>query len=293
MKARDVAETTRRAYLGDLARFLRWAEKRLEGRFDPASVTPIDVAAYRDELREKAGQSPASVNRNLASLRWFFAHLKQGGQIPDDPTEPIRGMRMMRATQPQALAPTDINALLRAARSTGWETARPRNYTLVQLPVQTGLRLAELLHLRWEDVSVRPKSGTLRVRAGKGLKERIIPLNHTARKVLADWKAACVARGALKEYVFASSKGNPLSSGAVELLLRELAQRARISGRVSPHVLRHTFATQYLIKHPGDLVGLASLLGHDSIATTAIYTKPTLESLAEKVEDSPLNVYHS
>lgn len=91
-------------------------------------------------------------------------------------------------------------------------------------------------------------------------------------------------------FVFGSSRA--LSPRAVQLLLGELAQRARITGnRVSPHSMRHTFATQYLDKHPGDLVGLASLLGHDSISTTAVYTKPTVESLAEKVEAIPINAF--
>lgn len=290
---RDVAPTTRRAYVGDALRFARWMTERSRRRFQPKSVTPIDVVGYREHLLKVAGHGPRSINRSLASLRQFFRTLKEEGHVGDVPTERLRGVRIVRATSPQALSAAEVHALLRAARTSGWKQGQLRNVTIVQLFVQTGLRLSELLHLRWEDLSVRAKSGILRVRAGKGLKERILPLNRTARKALADWKAALAPeRARPHEHVFASKRDGALTARAIERLFTELAQRARLRDRkVTPHTLRHTFAAHYLASHPADLVGLAALLGHDSIATTAIYTKPTAESLAEKVEAVPLNAY--
>ena len=292
LELEDLAPKTRRAYGGDLSRFLDWFAKRGGDGLQLEAVTPIDIGSYRDELLAH-GKKPASIQRSLASLRKFFGWLKEQGRIPDSPAEKIRGIRQVRSTAPKSLTNAEVNALFRAARSTGFPRDRLRNYMLVQLLAQTGLRLSELIELRWDDLQVKQRKGTLRVRDGKGRKARNIPLNATARSVLEDWENALRERHEKPPpQVVVSHRGEPMSPRSVQLLVADLARRASIDRqRVSPHVLRHTFALSYLSRHQGDLVGLANLMGHESISTTAIYAQPTEEDLATRMEELPLNAY--
>jgi integrase/recombinase XerC len=141
-----------------------------------------------------------------------------------------------------------MQALLRAAGQTRHGLAR-RNYALVTVLAETGLRVSELCGLRRDDLELRERSGQLRVRQGKGRKERVLPLNSNARR-------------ALRVYL------------ADRLSSNELGQRAHIRRlAVTPHLMRHTFAVRYLKRNPGRLLELAALLGHDSLDTTAIYTR--------------------
>jgi integrase/recombinase XerC len=130
----------------------------------------------------------------------------------------------------------------------------------------------------------------VRVREGKGGKTRDVPLNATARRAL---RLYLGTRGpAADEPLFASKRGTPVTVRSIQAVISVLARRARITRlKVSPHTLRHTFALNYLQHNPGKLVELADLLGHDSLDTTAIYTRPSVESLAQDLERSPLNVY--
>lgn len=192
--------------------------------------------------------------------------------------------------QPRGLQEPEIHALLRAAGESRHGLAQ-RNYALVQLMIQTGLRVGEVASLLIADLVLRDRSGRIRIREGKGGKAREVPLNATARRAV---RLYLETRGkpAADEPLCTSKHGTPVTIRSIQAVVAALARRASIKRlTVSPHTLRHTFALNYLQHNPGKLVELAHLLGHDSLDTTALYTRPSAESLAQDLERSPLNVY--
>jgi site-specific recombinase XerD len=160
----------------------------------------------------------------------------------------------------------------------------------VQLLVQAGLRVGEVAALRIADITAHERSGLVRIREGKGLKAREVPLNATARRALRLYLDAR-SGGAPMEPLFSSERGGAMPTRTIQAVIAHLSRRAKIDRvRVSAHTLRHTFALNYLRQSPGKLVELASLLGHESLDTTAIYTRPSSEELAQDLERSRLNV---
>jgi integrase/recombinase XerC len=157
--------------------------------------------------------------------------------------------------------------------------------------VHTGVRVSEVAALSVGDLMLYDRSGAVCIRDGKGRKARSIPLNATARRALRlylETRELPAPTAAL----WASTRGTPMTIRAIQAVIAALAQRARLTRvRVSPHTLRHSFALTYLKQNPGKLVELATLLGHDSLETTALYTRPSTEDLAADLERSPLNVY--
>ena len=186
-----------------------------------------------------------------------------------------------------------------------------RDYAILQLLLQTGLRLGECAALDAEDLVVGERGGHLTVRAGKGNKARPVPLNATARTALAEYAAvrlgvaptlAAVARAWPRRRADAggtplwrSQKGGRLSAAAMRCTIARLvadgARRGLVPPEASAHTLRHTFAAHYLQAQPGDLLGLAALLGHASLDTTRLYAGPTAAQLAARVDRLALNAY--
>jgi site-specific recombinase XerD len=164
-----------------------------------------------------------------------------------------------------------VRALLRAAgRSQPFD--RERNYALVQLLLQAGLRASETVSLRRADLALYARSGQVRVRREGGKRGRTLPLNGTARRALRSYLAS---RREVKadEPVFLSRRKRALSVRKLQVLLRTLGQRARIARPVTPYTLRHTFALDFLDRNRGQLAELQALLGHESGETTAAYTR--------------------
>jgi site-specific recombinase XerD len=166
-----------------------------------------------------------------------------------------------------------------------------RNYALVQLMLQTGLRIGEVAALRRADITVRERAGALRVRHGKGLKDREVPLNATARRALRQVFERDPAPARPEEPVFRSTRGEPLPVRSIQNTIAGLVRRAGLKrAGISAHSLRHTFALAWLRQHPGKLVELAQLLGHESLDTTAVYTRASTEDLARDVEQTAFNL---
>ena len=199
-------------------------------------------------------------------------------------------MKMVRNTRPVGLNEPEVHAMLRVAGESSHGLAS-RNYAIVQLFIQAGLRVSEVSELRISDVVAHERSGVVRIRQGKGMKAREIPLNATARRAL---RLYLETRGEHKpdDAFFISDRGGPMPTRTIQSVISQLAKRAKITRvKVSAHTLRHTFALNYLRQNPGKLVELSQLLGHESLDTTAIYTRPSSEELAEDLERSRLNVY--
>ena len=180
----------------------------------------------------------------------------------------------------------------------------------MQLLLQTGIRLSECSAITFGDISFGERSGMLIVRAGKGNKVRSVPLNASARDALANYVGPRlgVERLSIKtvtakwpkqkspqlfEPVFESQKGGALTTSAMGQMIADLVKAADtlVPEETSAHTLRHTFARNYLTQYPGDIVGLATLLGHSSLDTTRLYSQPSVEQLSVRVEQLNINAY--
>jgi site-specific recombinase XerD len=185
-----------------------------------------------------------------------------------------------------------------------------RNYAIIQVLLQTGIRLSECSALTFTDITFGERSGVLRVHKGKGNKVRSVPLNASAREAIAVYVAPrlSIEKPSLKTVaakwprptsvealapLWLSQKGGKLSTSAMGQMIAELVKDAGdlVPEETSAHSLRHTFARNYLAQYTDDLVGLATLLGHSSLETTRLYSQPSLHQLARRVEQLKSNAY--
>ncbi|MGH3184066.1 MAG: tyrosine-type recombinase/integrase [Streptosporangiaceae bacterium] len=236
-----------------------------------------------------AGRRPATVNRRLDALRRLCRWARGTGTLSADAASNVRPMRTIRNRQPAGLTDIESHALLRAAGASSHGLAT-RTYALVQLMLQAGLRVGEVAALHVGDITMNDRSGCVRIRQGKGLKAREVPLNATARRALKQHLEHRQAPGH-DATLFVSSRETAMPVRTIQSVIASIAHRARLKRvAVSAHTLRHTFALGYLRDNPGKLVELASLLGHESLDTTAVYTRPSHDDLATDLERSHLNV---
>lgn len=277
----DLSAVTVRGYLHDLDLFLRWwQERRPQARLE--KLTGQDVTAYRDHLIDERHARPATVNRRLESLRRFFRWARQQRivkQAVEVTTRPVR----RRQRRPAELKGEELRNL-RMAVGACRPSVAPRNHALVELFLQTGLRLEEVAVLRGADVTVHERSGVVRVRRGKGRKEREVALNAPARRAL---RAYFDQRGEPEPHgpVFLNPRGDAMSVRTIQYTITELGRRAGITRlAVTPQLLRHTFAHLYRHKYPDRLEELKAILGHESVETTSLYTLPSDDAITETLE---------
>jgi integrase/recombinase XerC len=284
LAAEDLALSTVRAYRGDLEAFCRWyAPHRLE------ALTSVDLIGYRQYLSQERRLQPASVNRKLEALRRFCRWAHQHGRLRSNVAAEVKLARPVRGVRPAGLTEAEAHGLLRAAGQSPHGLGK-RNYALLQVMLQTGLRVGEIAGLRISDVLLRERAGTVRVRHGKGRKERQVPLNASARRGLSAYLKSRQGQHP-HDPLFCSETGAAISVRSIQAMVSNLARRAKITRiPISAHTTRHTFALAFLQQNPGKLVELAALLGHESLDTTAIYTQPSAEEMAEDLERSRLNV---
>jgi len=284
----DLAPATLRGYRYDLRHFLAWHRTVQDRPFTIEGLAEYELIAYRQHM-VAGGLRPATVNRRLDALRRLCRWGRGTGALSADAAGNVRPMRTIRNRQPAGLTDVEIHALLRAAGASSHGLAA-RNYALVQLMLQAGLRIGEVAVLRVADVNMNDRSGSVRIRQGKGLKARDVPLNATGRRAL---KQHLEQRGAPGKTaaLFTGSRETAMPVRTIQAVVASVARRARLTRvPVSAHTLRHTFALGYLRDNPGKLLELASLLGHESLDTTAIYTRPSGDDLAADLERSHLNV---
>jgi integrase/recombinase XerD len=271
---RGAARNTLAAYASDLADFAAFlAPER------PASASPGQISAYLAHL-SAAGLSARTAARRLSALRQFFRFLAQEGMRADDPTL-LTVSPKLPAALPKALTEAEVAALIAGAASLP-PPQGPRAAALVELLYASGLRASECVSLPFS--ALRAEGLMVAVR-GKGGRERLVPIPPRARA------AAEAARDpkAPSRFLFPSrAASGHLTRQGLALLLKQAALAAGLDpARVSPHVLRHSFAT-HLLARGADLRSLQLLLGHADIATTQIYTKVLEERLAQAVAKHPL-----
>ncbi len=260
-----LARNTLAAYGSDLARFARWAAAA--GRSGWGAVEPDDVVAWLGSLRA-AGQAEASIARRLVAVRMCLRHQVAEGRLAKDPASRIPSPLLARAL-PRSLGPDDVDALLTAPRGDGWLALRDR--ALLEVLYACGARVSEAVRLRLDELE--PRLRVLRL-VGKGSKTRIVPLGERAQAALGRWIAEGrprVAGANRPPQVFLTKSGRPLDRTTAWRRVKAAAALAGILIDVSPHTLRHSFAS-HLIEGGADLRSVQEMLGHASIRTTEVYT---------------------
>jgi integrase/recombinase XerD len=277
---RGLARLSVEAYARDLARFAAFASGA--GAQRPADLRREHVTGFLAQL-EAAGLGARSRARALVAVRRFAAHALRRGRLTRDPSEGVETPRLPRAL-PRTLRPDETTALIEAA-----DPERPlglRDRAMLEVLYGGGLRVSELVGLPLGAVDRR--AGVLRIR-GKGGRERLTPLGEPARAALEAWleegRPRLAARASRpSDAVFLSRRGAPMTRQNFFGRLRALALRAGVPReRVSPHVLRHAFATD-LLEGGADLRAVQTLLGHADLSTTQIYTHVSRSRLRETVE---------
>jgi integrase/recombinase XerD len=284
---RGASHNTMAAYRRDL---LDFAGHRANRGGSVRAASRDDIKAYIAML-SRSGAAGSTQARRLSALRQFFAFLYSDGIRKDDPTDAIDAPRRERPL-PKVLSRADVEALLAAARATSDRSAEGmRLLCVVEMLYASGLRVSELVTLPL--AAVRNREGFLLVR-GKGQKERLAPLNKPAREAIAVWLSVRddflpkgQRRAHADRYLFPSRgvEGH-ITRRRLHQMLKELALKANIDpAKLSPHVLRHAFAT-HLVEGGADLRSVQTLLGHADIATTQIYTHVAKDRLTQVVEQA-------
>ena len=260
---------TRRGYLADLRDYARWVRATYSEEFDPRDITADDVTTYASYLTTVRKAKPATANRKLAALSTFCRWAVQAKILRSDPT---RGVQLKKQVKnaPKALSRSDLNRLVRKAK----QSSNALHLAVILTLVNTGLRVGELIALDRSDVEINARSGQIVVRQGKGSKYREVPLNAEARGAIAAYLDVRPQPDRVTDRLFLGQRGEPLTSSGVWRMLDKYARQARLT-EVSPHVLRHTFATLLLRESKVDLVTVADLLGHENVSTTMRYTRST------------------
>ncbi len=278
---RGASQNTYDAYRRDLARYLQYLGG--EGQ-DGETATPEAVRGFLADLAAE-GLAARTQARKLSAIRQFHGFLVLEGHRPDDPTSTVDAPRLGRPL-PKVLQFDEVEALLNAVQGIeGWRGARIR--ALLEILYATGLRVSELVGLRLSSLSRDGRIVTVR---GKGGKERLVPLGDAARRAVADWlplRASLLGKKSKAvPWLFPSraAAGHMTRDGFAKQL-RETALAAGLDpARVSPHVLRHAFAT-HLLANGADLRSVQQMLGHSDISTTQIYTHVLDQRLKSLVQD--------
>ena len=265
-----LSANTRQAYVTDLKQFLSWLKKPL------VEVSGGDISAYLGH-RFRAGANARSSARLLSSLRKFYGWLLRERLITADPCAGIDSPRLGRPI-PDSLSERDVESLLEAPSIQ--QPLGLRDKAMLELLYATGLRVSELVKLQLNQVDSH--RGLVRL-MGKGGKERLVPMGEEASIWLDRYLAE--ARGLLlgprqSDSLFVTQRGGPMTRQAFWYLIKRHAKRAGITRPLSPHTLRHAFAT-HLLNHGADLRVVQMLLGHSSLSTTQIYTHVAQERLKQ------------
>jgi len=255
---------TVRSYASDLQQL----SEMLDGKFD---LTPNTLRAY---LRQH-GTSPVTRARKLSALRTFVKHLKRAGVMKTDPTDALEAP-FRRKKLPKALSMTQTTELL---DQPGESKSPLRDHALLELMYAAGLRASEVSGANMQDIDMRECSILIR---GKGNKQRISLFGNTCKSALMDYIQSERAAPKGHDALFTNSYGGRITTRTIQNVVKRWAALAGLPPETSPHTLRHSFAT-HLLDRGADLKTVQQLLGHESLATTQIYTHLSIERLHKVV----------
>ncbi|MEZ5095405.1 MAG: site-specific tyrosine recombinase XerD [Nocardioides sp.] len=278
---RGLAANTLTSYRRDLRRYLRFLAEEGLGELD--SVNEATVTGFLARLREGDADHPplgaASAARTLVAVRGFHRFAVRDGLADADPAAAVKPPAPAKRL-PKALPLADVEAILAAAGSAGTALAL-RDRALLEVLYGTGARISEAVGLDVDDLDLVDGSAHLR---GKGGKERMVPVGAFAREAVSDYlvraRPGLVAAGSGIPALFLNSRGGRLSRQSAWAVLTRAAERAGVTRDVSPHTLRHSFAT-HLLEGGADVRVVQELLGHASVTTTQVYTLVTVDNLRE------------
>ena len=274
---RNYSENTLDAYMSDLQKLLDYVGS--EG------LHVLDVKL--DDLRNfvaalvDIGISARSQSRILSGVRTFYTFLILDGYIEDDPTELLEWPKIGEHL-PEVLSVEEVDRLEQACDLSKWEGQR--NRTIIEVLFSCGLRVSELINLRLSDLFLTEKF--IRV-MGKGKKERLVPISESAVKELQYWfmdRNLMKIKPGEEDFVFLNRRGGHLTRMMIFTIVRRLAEAAGIEKTISPHTLRHSFATA-LLEGGANLRAIQDMLGHERISTTQIYTHIDMHTLREEILD--------
>lgn len=242
------------------------------------NISKKDIQNYLNELNKN--QSSRSISRNISTLKSFYKYLKINKKITINPMDQINNPKTKKAL-PKVLSEEEVNKLLDIQLKTNFDY---RNKAMLELMYSSGLRVSELINLNLNDIDL--DNDTVKI-FGKGSKERIIPLNDYAKEALKEY--ITVHRKELfkhgeNNYLFLNNHGNKMTRQGFFKILQKLAREKNIKTELSPHTLRHSFAT-HLLKYGADLRSIQELLGHSDISSTQIYTHITNEKLEKNYKE--------
>lgn len=278
---KGLSKNTLVSYGTDLAAFLKYLDhKKIKS---PSDISGAVILEHLVSL-SKNGLKARSSARHLIAIRRFFKFLNQEKILDQDPTSLIEIPKIGRKL-PNFLTLEEVDRILAASQNTETPESQ-RNQTMIEVLYATGLRVSELVNLKVDDLNLQ--KGFIKA-YGKGSKERVVPIGRSAivalEKYLSEGRHALI-KNRQSAYVFLTRRGSGMTRQMFWTIIKKISQQAGIRRAISPHVLRHSFAT-HLVERGADLRSVQVMLGHSNIATTEIYTHLNLKHLKGIISKHP------
>lgn len=280
---RNFTPNTLDAYMRDIDKLLKHLRER---GIDPTAATLADLRDFAARLHD-LGIGPRSQCRILSGVRSFYKFLQTDGFIDDDPSELLESPQLGEHL-PEVLTTDEVDRLEQAIDLGKWEGQR--NKAIIEVLFSCGLRVSELVNLKLSDLFLADRFIRL---IGKGRKERLVPISDNAIRQLRFWfddRNHMDIKPGEEDYVFLNRRGAHLTRTMILIMIKRLGAEAGINKTISPHTLRHSFATA-LLEGGADLRAIQAMLGHESIGTTEIYTHIDTHTLRQEIlEHHPRNM---
>lgn len=272
---RNYSGNTLEAYILDINKLLKFLK---DNGISPEAAKLSDIQCFAASLHD-IGISPRSQCRILSGVRAFYKYLYLDGYIKDDPTELLESPKLGDHL-PEVLTTEEVDRLEQAIDLSKWEGQR--NKAIIEVLFSCGLRVSELVNLKMSALYLDEQFVRI---MGKGNKERLVPISENAIKQLKYWfidRSHMNIKPGEEDYVFLNRRGAHLTRTMILIMIKRLGAEAGIQKTISPHTLRHSFATA-LLEGGADLRAIQSMLGHESIGTTEIYTHIDTHTLREEI----------